>query len=334
MRRFHAEHLLQIAVADLAGLIDEIEVGRRLSQLSDATVGAALAAATDEEDATGICMVAMGKWGGGELTYASDLDAIVVVTDADMTDSATRSVERIIATLGGPATGFPSLELDLDLRPEGRKGALVRSTAAYEAYWEKWVETWELQALLRARPAAGDLDLGARLAATATPFVFADVPGRDQDVRAMKARVERERIPIGEDPDFHLKLGKGGLADVEWTVQLLQMRHGGDHAEVRGPATVTAIASLAAAGLLSADEARVLEDAYRFCARVRNRQFLRSERGFDSLPDDPAEATRLARSLGYTKSPRTALREEYRRRTRRARRVVERRFYGIEAGGS
>ncbi|MEE9299414.1 MAG: putative nucleotidyltransferase substrate binding domain-containing protein [Acidimicrobiia bacterium] len=148
----------------------------------------------------------------------------------------------------------------------------------------------------------------------------------------MKARVERERIPLGEDPDFHLKLGKGSLADVEWTVQLLQMRRGRDRPAVRGPSTLRAIEALAREGILPAGEARMLEEAYRFCARVRNRQFLRSERSFDSLPSDPAEATRLARSLGYDSSPRSALREDYRRLTRRARRVVERRFYGIDPG--
>ncbi len=333
LRRFHAEHLLRIAVADIAGLIDEAEVGRRLSQLSDATVAAAVsAAATETGEAHGLCVVALGKWGGGELTYASDLDAIVVVDEPDATDRASRIIERVIATLGGPITGLPSLELDLDLRPEGRKGALVRSASAYEAYWEQWVETWELQALLRARPAVGDIDRGTELVATAARYVFADIPDRDQDIRAMKARVERERIPLEEDPDFHLKLGKGSLADVEWTVQLLQMRHGRDRPAVRGPSTLRAIKALAREGILPADEAKMLAEAYRFCARVRNRQFLRSERGFDSLPSDPAEATRLARSLGYDSSPRSALREDYRRLTRRARRVVERRFYGIDPG--
>ena len=330
IHRFHAEHLLRIAVADIADLIDEVEVGRRLSMLSDATVQAALDAAMRESKSSPrLCIVALGKWGGGELTYASDLDAVVVIAGADDTDAATLVVERVIAALERPATGYPSLDLDLDLRPEGSKGALVRSLEAYESYWRRWVDTWELQAMLRARPAAGDLELGGALVEASIPHVFADRPGREQEIRQIKARVEVERIPIDEDPDFHLKLGKGSLADVEWTVQLLQLQNGSDHPEVRGASTLEAVASLTAAGLLDREEETILLEAYRFCARVRNRLFLRSGRTRDSLPDEPTEATRLGRSLGYTQSPRTALREDYRRVTRRARRVVERRFYGI-----
>ena len=333
LRRFHAEHLLRILVADIADLIDEVEVGRRLSMLSDATVEAALLAATRMLGVSPrLCIVAMGKWGGGELTYASDLDAVVVTGGAADTDAATAVVERIITTLGGPATGFPSLELDLELRPEGRKGALVRSLAAYETYWRQWVDTWELQALLRARPGVGDLELGAALVDASAVHVYSDRPDFEAEIRAIKARVETERIPMGEDPDFHLKLGKGSLADIEWTVQLLQMQHGREHPEVRSASTLDTVRLLAAAGLLDRSEENTLTEAYRFCARVRNRLFLRGGRTRDSLPDDPVEATMLARSLGYTRAPRTALREDYRRATRRARRVVERRFYGM--GGS
>ncbi len=330
IHRFHAEHLLRIAVADIAGLIGELDAGSRLSSLSDATVKSALLTATR---ALGVqprlCIVAMGKWGGGELTYASDLDAIVVTADAEDTDAATAVIERVIAILGGPATSFPSLELDLELRPEGRGGALVRSLAAYQAYWRQWVDTWELQAMLRARPVAGDLDLGRGLVEASVGHIFSDRPGRETEIRAIKARVETERISIDEDPDFHLKLGRGSLADIEWTVQLLQMQHGVNHPAVRGPSTLESIRSLAATGLLDGEEQEILTEAYRFCARVRNRLFLRSGRIRDSLPDEPVEAARLARSLGYTRSPRTALRQDYRRVTRRARRVVEHQFYGI-----
>jgi glutamate-ammonia-ligase adenylyltransferase len=144
----------------------------------------------------------------------------------------------------------------------------------------------------------------------------------------MKARVERERIPIGDDPDFHMKLGKGGMSDVEWTVQLLQMAHGSTADHVRTPSTLEGLRRLVAAGLMDAEDAEILDTSYRFCARVRNRLFLRAGRVRDSLPSDPEEVGRLGRSLGYEVNPRTTLREEYRRVTRRARRVVERVFYG------
>jgi glutamate-ammonia-ligase adenylyltransferase len=143
----------------------------------------------------------------------------------------------------------------------------------------------------------------------------------------MKARIEVERIPPHEDPEFHMKLGRGGMSDVEWTVQLLQLRHGAGVPAVRTPGTAAGLAALHTAGLLAAPDAAALDAAYRFCARVRNRLFLQAGRQVDSLPVDPAEATRLARSLGYVTDPRSSLREDYKRVTRRARRVAERVFY-------
>jgi glutamate-ammonia-ligase adenylyltransferase len=125
-----------------------------------------------------------------------------------------------------------------------------------------------------------------------------------------------------------MKLGPGGLADVEWTVQLLQLRHGAAEPSVRAPGTLQALDALCAAGCVAERDAVVLEQAYRFCARVRNRLYLQAGGPRDSLPTDPAAATRLARSLGYRRHPRSALREEYRRRTRRARRVVDRLLFG------
>jgi hypothetical protein len=132
---------------------------------------------------------------------------------------------------------------------------------------------------------------------------------------------------MGEDPDFHMKLGRGGMSDVEWTVQLLQMEHGHTDASIRSPSTLEAVAALQSAGILDRDDATALADAYRFCAAARNRLFLREGRSRDSLPSDPEEAARLARSLGFEINPRSELREEYRRVTRRARRVMERVFY-------
>jgi glutamate-ammonia-ligase adenylyltransferase len=137
----------------------------------------------------------------------------------------------------------------------------------------------------------------------------------------MKARIERERLPPGEDPEFHLKLGRGSLSDVEWTVQLLQLRHG-----LAAPGTVAALDRLAEQGLVSGGEADVLRTAYRFCERVRNRWWLVGADPVypDALPQGD-ELARLARALGTTAQD---LREDYRRVTRRARRVVERLFYG------
>ena len=139
----------------------------------------------------------------------------------------------------------------------------------------------------------------------------------------MKARVERERVPSGEDPEFHLKLGPGSLSDVEWTVQLLQLRNG-----LRAEGTLDALGALAGAGAVNADDAAVLTEAYRFCEVARNRLYLVRGHAGDSLPSPGHHLTTLARSLGTTA---TDLREQYRRLTRRARRVTERLFYGGDA---
>jgi glutamate-ammonia-ligase adenylyltransferase len=146
----------------------------------------------------------------------------------------------------------------------------------------------------------------------------------------MKARVERERIPPGEDPQFHLKLGRGSLSDVEFTMQLLQLLEGGRDPAVRSASTIDGLFRLASRGLLAPADAEALRAAYRFCERARNHRYLLTGSPGDSLPTDGAEAARLGRLLGYTSQPVTELREDYRRLTRRARAVVERVFYGRE----
>lgn len=334
LHRFGAEHLLVISAADVVGLATVDEVGHRLSDTADAVVAAALDEAVESVGAEvpPIAVIAMGKWGGRELNYASDLDALLVFRGSESAEgdqAAARAVEAFVNLIGRSSLDLPSFEIDLDLRPEGKKGVIARSLDSYEAYWDRWAETWEFQSLLRVRAAAGDFDLGAefaeRAAARAHPAQLTDEQRRQ--IRTMKVRVEQERIPMGEDPDFHMKLGRGGMADVEWTVQLLQMEHGFADPSLRTPSTIDGVAALEAAGLLSADEAAALADAYRFCAAARNRLFLREGRGRDSLPSDADEAARLARSLGYDTNPRSELREQYRRVTRRARRVMEVRFW-------
>jgi glutamate-ammonia-ligase adenylyltransferase len=334
LERMVQQHLLWIAGRDLVGAGSE--VGEDLTALADAVATAALGIATDAALDHGVAappmaIVAMGKWGGGELNYASDLDALIIHggSDPEATTAALRVAENFVAATGRLVSSGLAWAVDLGLRPEGKRGPLTRSLESYGAYYERWAETWEFQSLLRARPVAGDAGLAEAFLDLIEPFVYRDVfgPDRVRAVRAMKARVERERIPAGEDPEFHVKLGRGGMADVEWTAQLLQLRHGGRLPAVRGGATVPTIGRLADAGILDTGHAHDLTAAYRFCTRVRNRLFLQAGRPRDSLPTDSAETTRLARSLGYVRHPRTSLREEYRRLTRRARRVVEEVFY-------
>jgi glutamate-ammonia-ligase adenylyltransferase len=160
-------------------------------------------------------------------------------------------------------------------------------------------------------------------------FAFPDplTPEAIREIRKMKARIEAERIPPGEDPDFHFKLGKGGLVDVEFIAQLLQMRHGAQLPPMRASATLDVITAAAEARLVTGSEAAHLTDAYLFCTRLRNRLYLQTGRDIGSLPTDPAELSRLALLLGETGGSVGSLRETYMKKTRRARRIFESRFY-------
>jgi glutamate-ammonia-ligase adenylyltransferase len=330
LRRWNERHRLGIAARDVLGTAGVETVGRDLTALADATVESALASLDPQVP---FAVLALGRFGGGELSYASDLDVIFVYgspsgesppVPADG-DEALRVAGGLLRAIGGRTPVERVYPIDAHLRPEGRHGALVRSIEGYSHYWDNYALVWERQAMIRARPVAGDRALGAHLLAALEPAVWG--AGLDDvDVRAirrMKARIERERIPVGEDPQFHLKLGRGSLSDIEFTAQLLQLRHG-----VRAPGTMAALRLLATGGVLDPGDAEVLMTSYRFCERARNRWFLIDGRPRGSLPGAPDQLLWLARSLDLTPS---TLREEYRRVTRRARRVVDRVFYGRES---
>jgi glutamate-ammonia-ligase adenylyltransferase len=229
----------------------------------------------------------------------------------------------LLRFVAGPTPSERIWNVDLDLRPEGKQGPVARSVEAYATYFHRWAHVWERQAMVRARPVAGDPEVARRFMALLEDFVWQ--PGLSADdvreIRRTKARIERERIPPREDPAFHLKLGRGSLSDVEWTVQLLQMQRA-----IRAASTMSALDALVDRELIDRGDADVLGTAYRFCEATRNRLFLVANAPGNALP--PQESTLLlwlARSLETTPS---RLREDYRRVTRRARRVVERVFYG------
>ena len=323
LRRWRGRHLLGVAARDVFGEADVGTVGADLTAQAEACVETALA---QLEPQVSFAVVAVGRFAGGELSYASDLDVLFVHDADDDHDrgEGLRLAGGVLRLLSGTTPAHRIYAIDATLRPEGRQGALARSLDGYRAYLDRWAQTWERQALTRARPVAGDADLGRRFLDLVAEAVwerpFTD--DHEREIRRMKARIERERIPPGEDPEFHLKLGRGSLSDVEWTVQLLQLRTG-----VRVPSTMGALDALEAAGALDRDDATVLRAAYRFCERTRNRWWLvgSAPTAANSLPGRPDDLLHLARSLDTTPG---ALREDYRRVTRRARRVVERLFYG------
>lgn len=325
LQRWRGRHLFGIAAREVLEDASVDEVGTDLTALAEASVESSLAALSP---AVPFAVVALGRFAGGDLSYASDLDVIFVhegTTQADH-DEGLRLASGLIRFLAGATPAQRIYDVDATLRPEGRQGALSRTVEGYATYFDRWAQTWERQAMARARPVAGDPALGRRLVAVldeavwGRPFTADD----EREVRRMKARIERERIPAGEDPEFHLKLGRGSLSDIEWTVQLLQLRTG-----IRSPSTMEALDLLVDAGVLGATDGAVLAEAHRFCERARNRWWLvgSAPQARDSLPRRADALGHLARSLDTTP---TQLRDEYRRVTRRARRVVERLFYGRE----
>jgi glutamate-ammonia-ligase adenylyltransferase len=329
LRRFKRREMLRIASRDVLGFATIEATERELAALADACIEAAVHAV---HPPVPFAVIGMGRFGGAELSYASDLDVLFVYDgeDADDFRAAEQVATQLMDEIGGITPEGQTFRIDANLRPEGKKGPLARSLSAYRAYYERWAQTWEFQALLKARPVAGDAAVSERFAALIEPFVYRDPFTEDavREVRRMKARIERERIPPNEDPSFHLKLGRGSLSDVEFTVQLLQLQHGARHPEIRSTSTIDALHRLRDAGLLEAADADALEEAYRFCERARNARYLLTGKPGDALPTDGREATRLGRLLGYEHRPQASLRDDYRRVTRRARKVVERVFYG------
>ena len=328
LRRFKRRELLRIATRDLLGYARLEATERELTGLAEACLEAALKSL---RPTLPFAVIGMGRLGGGELSYASDID-VMFVYDGDSAEDF-RDAEQIAAQLvqeiGATTAEGQTFRIDARLRPEGNQGPLARSIGGFRQYYAQWGLTWERQALTKARFVAGDAELGARFATVAAEFTYGQ-PMSDDDVREirrMKARIERERIPPGEDPQFHLKLGRGSLSDVEFTVQLLQLVHGAEHPDVRVPGTIDALERLGTHDLLDADDTEVLEEAYRFCERARNAQYLQTAHPSDALPSDKADLERLALLLGYVHRPHSVLRDDYRRVTRRARRVVERVFY-------
>jgi glutamate-ammonia-ligase adenylyltransferase len=324
LQRWNLRHRFGIAARDVLGHSDVREVGGDLTDLAEATLESALTALDPQ---VRFAVLGLGRFGGAELAYASDLD-VIFVYDGDgsaAAEEARRVATALMRFVGGTTPAARIYEMDAGLRPEGKNGPLARRLAAFSPYWPETAMTWERQAMIRARVAAGDHALGEELLDRLEPHVWAGGLTADamRDIRRMKARIEAERIPPGEDPEFHLKLGPGSLSDVEFTAQMLQLQYG-----VRATGTLDALRALGDADVLAGEDAAVLAEAYEFCERVRNRWFLVSSGPGDALPSGTDELVWLARSLDTTPS---GLREHYRKVTRRARKVVERVFYGLPA---
>ncbi|MEU6776492.1 bifunctional [glutamine synthetase] adenylyltransferase/[glutamine synthetase]-adenylyl-L-tyrosine phosphorylase [Streptomyces sp. NPDC046759] len=329
------------AEADQGALVDR--VGAAVSDLTAATLAGTLRAVVRDGWGdmlpTRFAIIGMGRFGGHELGYGSDADVVFVHEPQDGVDEheAAAAANRVVAEMRRLLqlpSADPALLIDADLRPEGKSGPLVRTLKSYEAYYRRWSLVWESQALLRAEPVAGDEDLGRRFTELIDPLRYPQRGlGEDavREIRRLKARMESERLPRGADPKLHTKLGPGGLSDVEWTVQLLQLQHGWEQPGLRTTRTRAALAAAGEAGLLSAEEAEILDEAWVLATRVRNAVMLVRGRAGDTFPTEPRELAAVGRYLGYGAGHAGDMLDAYRRTTRRARTVVEELFYGAGA---
>jgi glutamate-ammonia-ligase adenylyltransferase len=256
-------------------------------------------------------------------------DPLPGADEQEASAAAHAAAEELRALLARPGPE-PQLLIDPGLRPEGRQGPLVRTLASYRAYYQRWSVPWESQALLRAEPVAGDEDLGGRFTALADGFRYPDggIPGPAvKEIRRLKARMEAERMPRGVDPALHLKLGPGGLSDVEWVVQLLQLRHAHAVAGLRTTRTLAGLAAAARAGLVAHEDAAVLARAWRLASQIRDAVVLVRGRAADVLPARATELAAVASVLGYPPGTAQDLEQDYRQAARRARGVMEALFY-------
>jgi [glutamine synthetase] adenylyltransferase / [glutamine synthetase]-adenylyl-L-tyrosine phosphorylase len=322
LRRFKRREMLRVALSDLAGEADLTAVGRGLADLADACLETALV-----ETDIPFAVIGMGKLGGRELNYSSDID-VMFVHGGDPT-AAERVAEELIKAIGEVTPEGQAFRIDAALRPEGKSGSLARSLESFLEYYERWSRPWEHQALLRARVAAGDTNIGNALIERTRHLAYPEHLSSDLlvEIRHLKARMERERIPRGVEPRRHFKMGPGGTADVEFAVQILQLRHGHHHSALRTQSTLEALEAASELGLMPQSDARQLRSAYTFLSSLRNRLFWLTGRPGDVLPTKYEDLEALAVAMGYHGQPRQELEEDYLRLTRRARKVAERYIY-------
>ena len=328
LRHIRRRETLRVAIGAVLGTLTLSEISKALTEITDVYLNAMVKVAkhaTSTELDFGI--VAMGRYGGGELGFGSDADVMFVYISDD--EQAQPMAEKLAATLLTlVADSILNFELDLDLRPEGKNGPRVKSLAAYRGYYEKWAETWELQALLRARLVSGSVGLQGEFLALIDPYRYLEDVTQKQltEIRLVKARVENERIPAGVAPNRHLKLGPGGLSDVEWLVQVMQLRFAFQHEGLKSVSTLGPLNSLAKFKLISDQDVATLEEAWIIASRIRSALVLANDKSSDVLPVDRSQLEAVARILEYRPGSAGQLEEDYLVATRRSRAVFERLF--------
>jgi glutamate-ammonia-ligase adenylyltransferase len=343
IRNIRRRETLRIAMGAVLGDLTIAQLSQGLSDLTAGYLRAMLDVATDlngsdisagdVNEILDFGIIAMGRFGGEELGFGSDADVMFVYKTKPDTDGAVaqKVAERIISELRRlTADQVLEFELDMDLRPEGKNGPVARSIESYGAYYERWANTWEAQALLRARPIAGSPELRSEFLKLINKYRYPTQLAESAvvEIRRIKARVETERLPLGADPKRHLKLGRGSLSDVEWLVQLFQMQYGNEHPSIRTPQTLAALDAMVAENLVAEHDARVLSEAWLLASRLRSASVLWANKRSDVLPTDRRQLEGMARIMEYPRGSATQLEDDYLAFTRRARSVYERLFYG------
>jgi [glutamine synthetase] adenylyltransferase / [glutamine synthetase]-adenylyl-L-tyrosine phosphorylase len=318
LRVFRRRAMLRVAARDLIGARLE-DVVAEISDVAEACITAAV-----EATGAALAVIALGKLGGEELNYSSDVDVLFVHPNG--ADGAERRAAEVVRLLSDPTDEGTALRVDVALRPGGRAGALSRSLDATLRYYEEESATWERQALIKARAIAGDMATGETFLRGVEPLVYPEElsAASIDEVRSVKVRLE-EYVRARGAEHVEVKRGRGGIRDVEFAVQLLQIVHGRRDASLRETNTLKALAALAHGGYVAEDDAEALSAAYRFLRRLEHRLQLVRDLQTHELPGDEASLRVLARAMALSSAE--ELRTTYRDETELVRGLHERLFY-------
>ncbi len=354
LRRYKRRETLRIGLRDLLKVADVETTTLELSNLAEAALQHCYEIGRDQvmkpkfgtpldEEGTAPCrfaIIGMGKLGGYELNFSSDIDLIFVYSDDARTDMGidnseyfSRLCEFLIKAMSEITPEGYVFRVDIRLRPESSAGVIIRSMESYESYYEGWGDLWERQALIKARPVAGDMAFGDEFIRMIQPFVYqryldgVTLTEIKADIRRTKARIEERLVSEGSPLEKHVKLGPGGIRDIEFTVQCLQMIHGAKRKSLCSHNTLEVLAALKENTLLSVEDADALMAAYRFLRTVENCIQLEADQQRYLIPEKETEERELARRVGYPHTTETdalaAFREDYRVHTEQVRAIFE-----------
>jgi len=337
IRAIRRKETLRVAMGAALGIIDLERTSQGLTDLTESYLIAIQEIATKFliEKQGPLChelaIVAMGRFGGAELGFGSDADVMFVYRVlGDDVNKAQAEAEILVSEIRRLSSDQSlEFELDLDLRPEGKNGPIVRSIDSYAAYYQRWAGTWESQALLRARLISGESAIASEFVELIDQYRYPEVIEQAAvvEIRRIKARVEVERLPQGADPKRHLKLGRGSISDVEWLVQLFQLKYASANPQIQTPHTLPALEQMEACGLINNSDARVLKEAWVLSSSIRSNAMLYLNKRTDVLPLDRQQLEGIARLNGYPRGGASSLEQDYLAATRRGRAVFEKLFF-------